>query len=374
MKIASIVAVYPLYGGGLGVVAREHARMLVRDFDVTVYTPRYARVDESLREDGGVRVAFLRPLFSYGNAAFLPQLFWKLRAFDIIHLHYPFFGGCVVTIVAALVWRKKLVITYHMDLFGKGGAFRLLFSIANHIAPFLLGFADCILVTSFDYANTSAIAPLVKKKAKNVAEIPNSVDTTRFFQSIQEEAGEPTILFVGGLDRAHYFKGVDVLLQAISRISDTAFRLVIVGDGDLRAEYESRASQRDSAARVTFLGTLHGDELFFEYNRSTVVVLPSLDRSEAFGVVLIEAGACGKPVIASDLPGVRSVVDDGRTGFLVKLDDAGDLAEKIALLLNDPERARRMGEAHLARVRKIYSNEKVAAQLLSIMHSLQATS
>jgi glycosyltransferase involved in cell wall biosynthesis len=90
---------------------------------------------------------------------------------------------------------------------------------------------------------------------------------------------------------------------------------------------------------------------------------------EAFGLVLLEAMACGKPIIASNLPGVRTVCEDGVNGLLVKPGDAADLAKKLALILSDDELAARLGEAGLQRVKEKYNWKKVAEEHLKVYGS-----
>lgn len=178
-----------------------------------------------------------------------------------------------------------------------------------------------------------------------------------------------TVLFVGGLDRAHSFKGLPILLQAVPRISDV--RLRIVGDGDLRPQYEQQARALGISDRVEFLGSVSDGELPNMYRQSDVLVLPSIGRSEAFGVVLLEAMASGIPVIASDLPGVRTVVADGETGFLAPPGDVSALADRIGSLARDSEQRQRMSAAARQRVEERYDWERVMERWLKIYDGLK---
>ena len=96
---------------------------------------------------------------------------------------------------------------------------------------------------------------------------------------------------------------------------------MVGGDGEWRTEYEAQA-RASLGDRVRFVGDVADETLPDYYRAADALALPSIDRTEAFGLVLLEALACGTPVVASRLPGVRTLVDDGRTGFLV---DPGDL-------------------------------------------------
>ena len=112
--------------------------------------------------------------------------------------------------------------------------------------------------------------------------------------------------------------------------------------------------------QVIFAGYVPDDYLAGHYNLADVFVLPSVDRSEAFGIVLLEAQACGKPVIASNLPGVRTVLKNGETGFLFKVGNAEDLAKKLVYILENESVKLRMGE----QARK-YMEEKYDIKLIS---------
>jgi glycosyltransferase involved in cell wall biosynthesis len=174
------------------------------------------------------------------------------------------------------------------------------------------------------------------------------------------------VLFVGGLDTPHYFKGLDVLLQAVARIQDSRVRLLIVGDGDLRPRYEALASQLEVDQRVTFCGYVPDEDLPCHYAAADLAVLPSTTRGEAFGIVLLEAMACAKPVIASNLPGVRTVVDHGSNGLLVKAGDAAELGQAITQLSNAHEKCVAMGQRGRLKVVQRYDWSSLSDQLESI--------
>jgi len=117
---------------------------------------------------------------------------------------------------------------------------------------------------------------------------------------------------------------------------------------------------------VRFCGRVSDAELPAHYALSDLVVLPSTTMGEAFGVVLLEGMACGKPVVASNLPGVRTVVQDGEDGLLARAGDAEDLAAKLALLLEDPARCRAMGARGRAKVEARYAWPRIIEQLVGV--------
>ncbi len=347
MKIAHIVSTYPPYYGGMGNVVFETAsRLSGRGHTVEVFTPEYKRDGQSNEEKSAIedREDFGRRLKSpiaYGNAAYLPELRHELDSFDLVHLHYPFFGS------AGLVarWKKRnphkpLVVTYHMDTRGaglKGLFFRV---YAKWRMPSILASADLLIASSFDYVSASDAREIFATHTHKWIELPFGVDTVRFYP--QEKPGflferynlnpqKPTVIFVGGMDRAHYFKGVEVLLQAIAlcKRQQVPVQAVLVGEGDLRGMYEMAAKQWGVSEETCFVGRVGYEDLPVHYAMGDVCVLPSTTIGEAFGTVLLEAMATGVPVIASDLPGVRKIALEG--GEVSTPGSATDLAE---LLIN----------------------------------------
>jgi len=165
-----------------------------------------------------------------------------------------------------------------------------------------------------------------------------------------------SLLFLGALDRHHYFKGLNVLLQAMARLRDrTDWRLTVAGDGDLKPMYEAMARERGLDDRVIFAGRVGDEEKARLYAEADVFVFPSIDRSEAFGLVALEAQASGTPVIASNLDGVRSVVKDEETGRLVPPKDDVALAAAIAWMIEHPNEREAMGECARRRVEAVFS-------------------
>jgi phosphatidyl-myo-inositol alpha-mannosyltransferase len=167
--------------------------------------------------------------------------------------------------------------------------------------------------------------------------VPNGVDVARFadaepFPDLRDP-DRPALLFVGRLERR---KGLEPLVRAFTRLKADrpALRLLVVGDGP---ERDRCASLLPSRLRedVTFLGRVGHDDLPRYYATADLYVAPSLG-GESFGIVLLEAMAAGRPIVASDIPGYRSVASDGRQGRLVAPGDPAALADAIATLLDNP--------------------------------------
>jgi glycosyltransferase involved in cell wall biosynthesis len=432
-RVAHMAPVYPPYTGGIGVVAHEMAEGLAkRGWEAEVFVPEAKEVKEAQKEKEikEIKVNYLKSILKVGNAAVVPQL-RRLEGYDVIHLHYPFFGGAEWLLFNKSIKQKrtKLILQYHHDA-DAGGLKGLIFKLYDAIIlPRLIAHADKVIVSSMDYAQYSRVAKFISDK---FVEIPLGVDTTRFSpkaSGLGLPASGFTILFVGSLDRAHWFKGLDVLLNALSEIkakdgqhtlSWPHWQCNIVGDGDLRPHYEQQARDlgltichpepvegslhsprvrigeagfgRDDMCDVIFLGKVSHDQLPEQYRNADLFVFPSVSRAEAFGLVVLEAMASGLPVIISDLPGVRTLLqrhsgaepsgaiesgsyqslrsfqdDSAQYGFTFPVGDSSKLAELVIQLLQDEllrkgiaENARKKAEAcfttgmMLDKVEKIY--------------------
>lgn len=369
MKIAQVVCVYPPYKGGIGSVASQYNDFAKgHGFDSSVLTPDYTR-EKEINKQGDVFK--LRPFLKYGNGAFLPSLPVYLRKFDIVHLHYPFFGGAEMVWFAKNILRFKfsLIIHYHMDVLGLSFIGKILSLPSKLIINSLFKKADIVTCASFDYVERSQIASIFKKYKEKFYEMPFGVNEEKFkpFEALKnkEIKTELRILFVGGLDKPHYFKGVDILLKAVSIIKSDNWNLKIVGDGELKQKYMDTAKKLKIDNRVSFLDNVPGDEIAGVYRDSDVLVLPSINKNEAFGLVLLEAMSSGIPVIASDLPGVRKVFNDKNEGYLFEVGNYVDLADKIQYFF-DKEKIIRMGRAGRQLVLSKYSLKEISQKLANL--------
>jgi len=186
-----------------------------------------------------------------------------------------------------------------------------------------------------------------------VTVVPNGVDCERYHPNVNDaEIIESLsldhkfmLLFVGALTKWHGYKGLDILLEALKLVvkSHPNLLLLVVGDGELKQFYFSLSQRLGVASNVIFVGDVPDDLLPHYYAASDVLVLPSRDMSEGFGLTLLEANASGRPVIASNVGGIPSVVKNGYNGLLVQPNDPVALANAITRLEKNRREARTMG-------------------------------
>jgi rhamnosyl/mannosyltransferase len=211
--------------------------------------------------------------------------------------------------------------------------------------------ADCVIVSSPRLADSTLVG-----SARRVEVIPFGIDVGRYraadasrVRDLASRVEGPRVLFVG---RLVYYKGAAVLIDAMASCPGS---LVLVGDGPLEAELRRRAADRGVLDRILFAGRVSDDDLVAYYRAADVLVLPSVARSETFGVVQVEAMAAGLPVISTDLPtGVPWVNQDGVTGLVVPPGDAPALAAALNALLGDPALRARLGQNGAARAAALF--------------------
>ncbi len=369
MKIIHVTATFPPYYAGTGNVCYHNALGLARRGHrlhvITAATP----LPPDYHDPPELHVRRLPVLLRVGNAPLLGGML-PLPACDLVHLHYPFYFGAEAVLWACLCQRIPYVLTYHQDVMLTGGR-DLAVRLHHHLlGRLILRRARRVFATSADYADHSRLRPLLARRPAQLAVLANGVDVQHFTphpaagclrQRHNLDPSTPILLFVGGLDQAHYFKGIPTLLAAVAQLSAPRPALILIGTGELHTSYAQLATQHGITA--IFAGRVPTAELPAYYRLADLLLLPSTTRGEAFGMVLIEALACGTPVIASDLPGVRSVIRNGVDGILVPPGDVAALAAAIDRLLADPQQRATMGAAGRAKVQQQYAWEVLIPQL-----------
>ncbi|MBE2234083.1 MAG: glycosyltransferase family 4 protein [Anaerolinea sp.] len=376
MRIAHVTATFPPYRGGTGNVCFYNARELARrGHQVTVFTAAAEGAPDQERIEG-FQVQRLRPWLRVGNAPLLPQLTTALHGYDIIHLHLPFIAGGELSSLGAALRQTPLVVTYHSDLINDGSWRDLVFRAAMWSSRHAVMMrADAVLFVSQGHAETCAQHVVYDRMRQRCHILPNGVDTELFRpgtdgaatrQRLGLEAERPVVGFVGVLDRAHHYKGLAVLMAALSEPACSEVQLLIVGDGELKEEYSQRATQHSLNERTVFFGRASHGELAALLRACDLLSVPSL-APESFGMVIVEAFSCGVPVVASDGPGVRSLVESGIDGFLTPSGDAAALAERVQVLLTLPTAQRQaMGQAGRRKVEQHYAWPQIGARLEEI--------
>jgi len=315
------------------------------------------------------RVACLgAPVYTPLSPTFPLHLARALREMqpDLLHLHLPN-PSCFAALASPRARRLPWVVHWHSDIPADAPDWRLRAGYRAY-RPFeqaVLRRAHAIIATSQAYLDASnALAPW-RAKAHVV---PLGVDAvpSNAPQDFWSAGSGPRLLAVG---RLSHYKGFDVLIDALAKTKDA--RLVLVGEGECASALRAQSAARGVAERIRFAGALDDDALLAAYAAADVFVLPSVNRGEAFGLVLLEAMRARLPVIASDIAGsgIGDVVANGETALLVAPNDADALAAAIAKL-DDASTRERLGAAGYRRWTERFTLERSASAILALYSAL----
>ncbi|NLT34817.1 MAG: glycosyltransferase [Gaiellales bacterium] len=296
-------------------------------------------------------------------------------AHDVWHFHYPFPSGELALLgMSRLRPRPPLVCTYHSDPLGESGLKRTLSGAYALLTRGFLQEVDAVIVSSPKLATASRFLPAVEGK---VHVIPFGIDpiplratpeVAAAAADLRRRWGSPLVLFVG---RLVPYKGVEVLLRALPAVRRGA--VVIVGEGPLHGSLLETAQRMGVAERVVFVGPLDQGSLAAAYHAADVFVLPSVTPNEAFGLVQLEAHACGLPVISTDLPtGVPFANRHGVSGLVVPPGDAQALAGALNRLLEDDVLRRRLGAQARERFQRDFSLQRMTDHVLELYEDVAA--
>ena len=370
MRVAHLTATFPPYLGGAGTAAFHLADGLAgRGHHVEVFTA----AAKGAPPRTAAHVHRLKPRFAIGNAPLLPELL-RLRGFDVVHLHLPFIFGADLTLLSRLRSRVPLVVSYHNKLVGEGLRAPLFAGYEATVGRAALAAAARVLVVSDAHAETvPALRRLRAWHPERVVAVPNGVDTGVFAPGDRAAARAdldlpddvPVAAFVAALDRAHFLKCPELAIEAVARSGIDDLHLVIAGDGEDRPALEARARAAGLDGRAHFLGAVAHDRLPEVLRAADVLLLTS--ELESFGIVLLEAMACGVPPVAFGLPGVTAVVEHGRTGLLAPPGDAAALALTMRAMLESPETERAaMAAAGRATCQERYAWPRIVDQVQAV--------
>jgi rhamnosyl/mannosyltransferase len=307
----------------------------------------------------GVSVTRVGTWATVRSAPVCPELRGLIRRSraDVVHLHHP--NPSAFLSYLASGHRGGLVVTYHSDVVQQ----RLLNIVYEPIVRAVLTRADAIIVSSGEYLDSS---PMLARYRDRCEVIPMAIAPEQFATAdpaavaeIRRRYGDRIVLAVG---RLVYYKGLEYLVQAMGQIRG---HLVIVGQGPMREALVEQIRASGVEDRVSLVG--HVPDTAPYYHAARVFVLPSHLRSEAFGIVQLEAMASGLPVVNTRIPsGVPGVSVDGVTGLTVPPADSTALAHAISALLDDADRARQLGNAGRRRVAELYSLDGMTARTLAL--------
>jgi glycosyltransferase involved in cell wall biosynthesis len=360
LRVLHVGKFYPPHMGGIETHLQALCGALCGHADVRVIVSSENR--NTLEEMvGSVPVARLSTLLTAFSTSISPGMVSRIRhsGAELVHIHLP--NPAAVVAYLASGHPGPLVVTYHSDTVKQKVLGRMFEPLLNAA----LRRSAAIIATSPNYLATS---PVLQTFRDRCHVIPYGIDTAQFERSdaesvraIRERYGDRLVISVG---RLVYYKGFEVLIRAMASVRG---RLLIVGDGPLRGELENLAAQLGVGDKVVFAGEIDNAGVTPYYHAAQLFALASVARSEAFGIVQIEAMAAGLPVVNTNLDsGVPFVSLDGETGLTVPPGDAPALAAAINRLLDDEGLRRSLGQAGVRRARQEFSLDTMLRRTLEL--------
>ena len=381
MKIIHIYKDYwPILGG-----IENHVKLLAegqaaRGHAVTALVTNPGGLKSTVSRENGVLVVRAGRIATVASTPLSLALPWRLlrERPDVVHLHFPYPVG--ETAQWLLRRGRATVMTYHSDVVRQASILKVYRPIMERV----LRQADAIIAGSPPMRNSTYLAG----HAARVHMIPYGIPLARFerapvspsdpvVETLHATSLPPahatslppapafTLLFVG---RLRYYKGLDTLIRALPQIPA---RLVVAGIGPMAAEWKALAGELGVAGRISWLGEVSDDDLPAVYHAADLFVLPASHKSEAFGLVQVEAMAAGLPVVCTELGTGTSYVNlNGVTGLVVPPRDPDGLAAAINALIADPDRRRSLGRAAQQRAGEEFDLDVMVDRVLALYGDL----
>ena len=366
LKILEVNKFYPPHIGGIETLVQQRTQYFAQreDTEVKVLVCQEQRGKGEVRYTDGAEVIFCGSLGTFFSCPLSPEFFRKFRELsrwaDAVEIHTPF----PLADAACLLSRCKcrVVIAWHSDVVRQ----KLLLQFYKPVLKRFLRRADAVIAATPGHISGSRFLPEFRSKCHI---IPYPLAMERYTQTkhspvlIPKQNGAVKVLFAG---RLVYYKGVSYLIEAFRQVRGC--ELFICGTGKL----ESELKQQAKGLPVHFLGRLSDGDLKAAFADCDLFVLPSVENSEAFGIVQQEAMACGKPVINTALPtGVPYVSKHGETGLTVPPKNADALAKAVQKLADSPALREKYGRNAAEKVRRCYAPDSIMQQIWDVLAGKQ---
>jgi glycosyltransferase involved in cell wall biosynthesis len=300
-----------------------------------------------------VKVHRIKPVFRYSKAIVTPGIQEKINKIspDVIHIQGPAPG---MENFVRKDNKTRIIMTCHTDLtLNSSTMYKLVSAIYREfIFPKVVSKLDKVVLTSEAFRYNFKFSKLFANLNPDKIEIiPNAVDVQMFSpgdRSKREYKNNLNVhskyygIFVASMEPLHHYKGAEYLLHAISMLKDLDITFGLIGEGELKSEYIKIANSLGIRNKVIFPGYVDDMLLVKHYRAADIFVVPSISSAEAQGIVLIEAMACGTPIITTKIHGPQEMVKEGYNGYVVNPRDPAHLAKIIESMLIEEPRLQQM--------------------------------
>jgi glycosyltransferase involved in cell wall biosynthesis len=367
-------AYYPLIGGVETIIANFAEGLSERsgiNVEVLVCNHEHS-IWKQQKTINGVGVTYVPMWTKIASLPISPLFPYHLATLegDILHVHEPFPLVDLTNFLTPSILRRfsRIVVSWHSDIVRQKWVLSLYSSIIHRF----LEKVDSIIVATPNHIESSQFLPSYKDKCVVIPYglqldwVNDREKRSDHIKSIQNKFGGPLLLSVG---RLVYYKGFKYLVDAVQMLPDV--KLVIIGSGPLFPDLQIQINNLGLEKRVTILPHLSDSELYAFYDACDVFILPSTEVSEAFGLVQVEAMACGKPVVSTRLgTGVTFVNQHGVTGLTVNPRDPKAMAEALGQLIDNPDLRLSFGRNAKGRALQEFTAEKMIDRTLTLYKHL----
>lgn len=352
------ISYYSPYISGLTLYVRRLSEALQKQsFDCSVLCMNHAHLPAEDNVEG-IRVIRCKPVVAISKGFISFEWLWKswyeVRKSDVVFINLPQFEGMVVA-WWCFILHKQLISIYHCDVYlpvsMKNWIIQKLLDISHSITLML---SSTVVTYTDDFAQNSRLLPKYLKKVQTIYPIFNRPRVNKRVQNkIQEKIRQDKRFIIGIAARLAAEKGIEYVIESIpiikaslrkksQSISYQSILLVIAGSMNPVGEdaYKQRIMKLVKAYQddVVFLGEIDANEMGSFYSCINLLALPSVNSTEAFGMVQVEAMLCGVPVIATDLPGVRVPVQETGMGIIVPPASPQAIAEAVLAIMQDRDK------------------------------------
>lgn len=369
MKILQLTKNYPPQFGGIESVTYDVTEGL-NDAGL-VCDVMCSSLDNSTKVEGNkykiFRIGTLRNIAATSISPRIVSWLRKIKSnYDILQLHFP--NPMVALAVFIVRPKNKIIVHWHSDIIRQ----RFIYPFFRPLEKWVLNRADVIIGTSENYI---AYSKPLKEYQEKIKVIPLGISVDRFvckeeqIEGIKNRFKNKKIIF--SLGRLVYYKGFEDLIEAGKYIDDDTV-VLIGGAGELKEKLEEQIKENNLEKKVFLLGRIPDEELACYYKSCDIFCLASNKRSEAFGVVQLEAMYFGKPIVATQIAGsgVSWVNQENVTGFNVPVNDGKKLAEAIMRILNNEDLKRKFSANALKRFEELFTRKHMVDEFVSLYNDL----
>jgi len=354
MRILTALTYYRPHISGLTIYTERLAKALANlGHEVTVLTSQFDPQTPFEERNDGVRIVRVPVLFRISKGVIMPTIGFHatklVKENDVVHLHLPQFDAAGIALRGRLL-KKPTILTYHCDLMLPPGFFNRLANNMVHLMNNIAARSAHRIVTyTDDFAKHSPYAARYYNKVETILPpviLPDTTEADIKGFALENNPNDRSPV-IGMAARFAAEKGVEVLLDALPRVLQSFPNALVLYAG----QYEDVMGEEEYAQRLfplikeyqaigqwRFLGVLNPTQMAAFYPNLDMLVVPSLNSTESFGLVQVEAMMNGVPVVASNLPGVRQPVSITGMGRIFNIGDAEGLARGLLTILNEPEK------------------------------------